>query len=208
MWKVLGDGQTALYYTLSQERRAIIDFLDVALTPMPPKDIAVLVDGSDDSEKIRKLLYKRKNDDQNKWVEEDKEAGIKGGYVTLIPSPKTKREEENKMSNCVDGVDAVDSIDTVDAVDVYGNYRASTENKKTVDAPEGYVNEHVEPVQEVLGYGASTPSTVSTHLEKNDTSQSNGKAVPPNRPCYNCRVKDWQWDDLLETHICGNCNHG
>ncbi|HEX3642915.1 MAG TPA: AAA family ATPase [Ktedonobacteraceae bacterium] len=154
-WKVLGDGQTALYYTLSQERRAIIDFLDVALTPMMPKDIAVLVDGTDDSEKIRKLLYKMKNDDEIKWVEEDKEAGIKGGYITLIPSPKTKKE---KNANSVDAVDAVDSVDTIDAVDVYGNQ----ERLRSVYGIDGQLDEPVEPSEGIKTGGASTASTVST----------------------------------------------
>ncbi len=170
-WKVLGDGQTAIYYTLSQERRAIIDFLDVALTPMMPKDIAVLVDGSDDSEKTRKLLYKMKNDDQIKWVEEDKETGTKPGYVTLIPSPKTKRDN---FANCVDAVDAVDSIDAVDAVDVYGNHRASTERLRSVYGQDAHVEEPVEPSNGV----EDTESVYGVYGVYASTENSNSESEP------------------------------
>jgi len=115
----------------------------------------VLVGGTDDSEKIRKLLYKMKNDDEIKWVEEDKEAGIKGGYITLIPSPKTKKREN---ANSVDAVDAVDSVDTIDAVDVYGNQ----ERLRTVYAVDRQLDEPVEPSEGIKTGGASTASTLST----------------------------------------------
>ena len=163
MWKVLGDGQTAIYYTLSQERRTIIDFLAGAITPMMPKAIAELVDGSADSDKTRKLLFKMKNDDQIMWVEEDKEKGTKAGYVTLIPSPK---HEESKSTNSVDAVDAVDSIDAVDAVDGgYSTPKASTESRerlRSVYGEDAYVDGPVEPSEEVKIEVASTASTVST----------------------------------------------
>jgi hypothetical protein len=96
-----------------------------------------------------------KNDDEIKWVEEDKEAGIKGGYITLIPSPKTKKE---KNANSVDAVDAVDSVDTIDAVDVYGNQ----ERLRSVYGIDGQLDEPVEPSEGIKTGGASTASTVST----------------------------------------------
>ncbi len=89
-WKVLGEGQSAVYYGLSPERKEVIDLLCCKIDPYgnvqptSPKDIAVLLNV--DSDKIRKLLWKMKNDGQVKWIEEDKEKGIQAGYVSTIPS--------------------------------------------------------------------------------------------------------------------------
>jgi len=158
IWKVLGEGQTAAYYGLSQERRMIIDFLCGAITPMAPKDIAVLVGGSDDSDKIRKLLYKMKNDDQVKWVEEDKEKGIKGGYISLILSPK-QQQTNNNSTNCVDAVDGVDTVDAVDGVDAHSNQaQNTTEESNPVEETE---EERVSDVPGVYSvYGVYDDSNV------------------------------------------------
>lgn len=102
-WKVLGEGQTAVYYTLSQERKAIIDLLCNTvdpygiIQPMMPKDIASLLDIKDGT--IRRILQKMKEDGQVKWVEEDKEKDARGGYISLIPSPKVQQQQENNNAN-------------------------------------------------------------------------------------------------------------
>lgn len=101
MWKVLGDGKAAAYYTLSSERKATIDLLcgstfpSGETKPMTPKDIAVLL-GEEDTNRIRRLLFKMKDDGQIEWADSD--GSKEGGYISLIPSPKV--QTENKNANC------------------------------------------------------------------------------------------------------------
>jgi hypothetical protein len=157
-WKVLGEGQSAIYYTLGQERKAIIDLLCSkvdpygVIQPTTPKDIAVLL--NIDSDKVRKLLWKMKNDDQVKWIEEDKEKGIQEGYISLIPSPKV--QQPNERVNRVDVVDTEDAVDAVDAVDGDNNQVQNSNNAVTngterlqgvssVDTP---IKEPVEPFED------------------------------------------------------------
>lgn len=88
-WKILGDGRSAVYYTLSKERRDVIDILSVALNPMTPKDIAVLLAIPDGT--MRKRLFDMKDDGQVEWKEEN---GV-SGYVSLIPSPRATDNNAN-----------------------------------------------------------------------------------------------------------------
>jgi AAA domain len=97
MWEVLGEGATAEYYGLSQERRAVIDLLSEAVQPMMPKDIANLLSEKDGT--IRKLLLGMKSDEQVKWVEEDKQKGTPSGYISFIPSPKKQNKESTNQGN-------------------------------------------------------------------------------------------------------------
>lgn len=103
MWKVLGDEKTAVYYTLSQERRAVIDLLCSTVDPygvvqpMMPKDIAALLNVNDGT--MRKMLFNMKDDGHVLWREGDKAKGDKQGYVSLIVSPKGQ-QQENNYANC------------------------------------------------------------------------------------------------------------
>src|SRR5579859_324874 len=106
MWKVLGDGQAAVYYTLSQERKDVIDLLCGSITPhgepnpLMPKEIGSLLDINDGT--ARKMLFKMKEDNQVSWV--SKEApGDKEGYISLIPSPKQQQQANNKNENYGNG---------------------------------------------------------------------------------------------------------
>lgn len=94
MWKVLGDGQAAVYYGLSPERRAVIDLLSSAIQPSSPKDLAVLLAVPDGT--MRKRLFDMKDAGQVEWREEN---GV-SGYVSLIPSPKNNN---NKDAFCGNG---------------------------------------------------------------------------------------------------------
>ena len=87
MWKVLGDGQAAVYYGLSPERRAVIDLLCSAIQPSSPKDLAVLLAVPDGT--MRKRLFDMKDAGQVEWKEEN---GV-SGYVSLIPSPKNNNKD-------------------------------------------------------------------------------------------------------------------
>ncbi len=106
-WKVLGDGQAAIYYTLSEERKTVIDLLCGSITPqgeanpLMPKEIASLLDINDGT--VRKMLFKMKEDSQVTWVSEDKEQGVRGGYISLIPSPKQQQQANNKNAKYGNG---------------------------------------------------------------------------------------------------------
>jgi hypothetical protein len=105
MWKVLGEGQTAVYYGLSQERRAVIDLLCEAITPMMPKDIATLLAVNDGT--MRKLLFSMKDDNQVEWKEEDKERKLPAGYISCIPSPKQENQNNGNGGNGGNGGNTV-----------------------------------------------------------------------------------------------------
>lgn len=111
MWKVLGEGATAAYYGLSQERRAVIDLLSGALQPMMPKDIATLLDVNDGT--MRKLLFSMKDNNQIEWREEDKEKNKPSGYVSLIPSPKQEENKNQFYGNSGNGGNASNTVTVV-----------------------------------------------------------------------------------------------
>ncbi len=139
MWKVLGEGATATYYSLSQERRAVIDLLCGAVQPMMPKDIATLLDVNDGT--MRKLLFGMKDDNQVEWREEDKEKNIPAGYVSLIPSPKlgeNKIENSGNAGNAVTLVTVETPLPDISPSEIFANpskkneHRTETEGEESV----------------------------------------------------------------------------
>ena len=53
-----------------------------------------------------------------------------------------------------------------------------------------------------------TTSPVEHKSEKNSDGTVTAMPKPLDRPCLNCGVRDWQWDELIEEYTCGGCNHG
>ena len=150
MWKVLGDGQAAVYYALSGERREIIDLLNGALNPMEPKNIATLLNASCDSNRIRRLLFKMKDDGQVEWKEE----GEISGYISLIPSPN-QTSENMIVTNRGNAVTAVTPITEV--IQPSGCNDEDTDITDPFDAP-------IEPNNET----SVTPVTAVTALPQNE----------------------------------------
>lgn len=163
MWKVLGDGSSAVYYTLSKERRDVIDILSNALTPMTPKEIASLLAIPDGT--MRKRLFDMKDDNQVEWRETN---GV-SGYVSLIPSPKATTNNDANYGNGSNASNEGNTGNGSNAIPTSSNQdEPVTENSERYQSVTDLITPVDEPVEPFEGHNEGGSVTSVTALPKNE----------------------------------------
>lgn len=149
-WKILEED--ARYYTLSPERKEVIDFLNGAQGPMKPKDIGILLNLPPNN--VRQLLMNMRADNQ---VEDRGE-----GYISLIASPQNLAKKDNS-----------DNSDNTYNSDNTVSFQGSDQAQED-ETSENEVIASTEVVDTVMG--VSPVSSVIAVIE--NSSKSEGPSIP------------------------------